>query len=472
MSRDRPRVVILGGGFAGLAAANKLSRADADVVLIDKKNHHLFQPLLYQVATAGLNPADIASPIRGLLSRQKNARVMMGSVVSINRAHRRVELETGNVEYDYLVVATGMVNNYFGHDDWEEHAPGLKTLEEATGLRRKMLLAFEAAEFEEDPDEVKALLTFVVVGGGPTGVEMAGALAEIGKEVLRSDFKNINPEKVRVILIEGQDKLLGAMTEESSESALEQITHPSRNVEVRLNTFVSEISARGVEAGGEFILSRHVIWAAGLKASPLTATLNTELDRAGRAIVTPRLHLPEDERVYVVGDLAHFDHDHNGLLPGLAPTAMQQGAHAAVNIKAQLKGRALKPFKFFDKGTMATIGRKAAVAEAGPLQLSGFIAWLAWLFIHLMFLVGFRNRIAVLTNWVYSYVAMRRSARLIVAPEQEMLGRRVLHEAPGSLDGARDFFSAHDEKSLRDMPEEDGLLRGEKEAQEKEKAAS
>ena len=290
MSREKPRVVVLGGGFAGLATVKALKNADAEVVLIDKKNHHLFQPLLYQVATAGLNPSDIASPLRGIVSKQKNTRVMLGSVESISRAKRRVQLESGCIDYDFLVVATGMVNNYFGHDEWEEHAPGLKTLEEATDLRRKMLLAFEAAEFEEDPDEVKALLTFVVVGGGPTGVEMAGALAEIGKEVLRNDFSNIDPEKVRVVLIEGQDELLGAMSDESSESALKQITAPARQVEVRLNTFVSEINARGVRAGDEFILSRNVIWAAGLKASPLTQSLNTELDRAGRAIVTAVRH--------------------------------------------------------------------------------------------------------------------------------------------------------------------------------------
>ena len=469
MSREKPRVVVLGGGFAGLATVKALKGADAEVVLIDKQNHHLFQPLLYQVATAGLNPSDIASPLRGIVSKQKNTRVMLGSVESISRANRRVQLESGCIDYDFLVVATGMVNNYFGHDEWEEHAPGLKTLEEATDLRRKMLLAFEAAEFEDDPDEVKALLTFVVVGGGPTGVEMAGALAEIGKEVLRNDFSNIDPEKVRVVLIEGQDELLGAMSDESSESALKQITAPARQVEVRLNTFVSEINARGVRAGDEFILSRNVIWAAGLKASPLTQSLNTELDRAGRAIVTPRLHLPEDERVYVIGDLAHFDDPEHGVLPGLAPVAMQQGAHAGKNIGKQLKGGALTAFSYFDKGTMATIGRKAAVAEVPMvnIKLSGFLAWVAWLFIHLMFLVGFRNQFAVLSNWIYSYVVMGRSARLIIDPEASMLGRRLLHEAPESLEGPHQFFTENDGEDVGKMPEEDGLLRGEKEAIER-----
>lgn len=434
MTLDKPRIVIIGGGFAGLNAAQALKNAHAEVIVLDKHNYHLFQPLLYQVATAGLSPADIASPIRGVLRKQKNARVILGQAMRIDREQRKVILNYGEIEYDYLIIATGMVNNYFGHKEWEETAPGLKTLEEALDIRRRMLLAFEAAEYTEDEEELRALMTFVIIGAGPTGVEMAGAIREVATEVMARDFRNVEASQARIILIEGQDRVLSAFSQESSKNALKALE--GLGVEVMLKTFVEELTDEGVRAGGKFIATKTVLWAAGLKAEPLVNTLGSEQDRAGRVIITPTLTLPDDERVYVLGDVAHFKHGEDGMLPGLAPVAMQQGKHAASNIMRHIAQKSLEPFHYLDKGTMATIGRAAAVAETGKLRLKGFIAWLAWLFIHLLFLVGFRNKVSVLVNWMYSYVAYRRSTRLIVNVEQSVLGRALLDHAPRSMEGS------------------------------------
>lgn len=438
----QPRVVIIGGGFGGLSMAMELKRKAVEVVLIDRRNYHLFQPLLYQVATAGLSPADIAAPIRGVLSSYRNTRVMLGNATRIDREKRHVTLESGGIDYDYLVIAAGMQNNYFGNDDWEEHAPGLKTLEEAVDIRRRMLLAFEAAEYEQDPEKVKSLLTFVVIGGGPTGVEMAGAIAEVAQEVMLRDFRNVDPSKTRIVLVEGQERLLPGMAEISSQRAKKALE--KRGVEVILNTFVTDITKRGVTAGDTFIPANNALWGAGLKGASVLGTLDTEVDRAGRVIVEPGLSIPGDERVYVIGDAAHFDHDDHGLLPGLAPVAMQQGKHAARNVLRHMRGQPLLPFEYFDKGSMATIGRHAAVAEAGSIKLGGFIAWLAWLFIHLIFLVGFRNKVSVLVNWVYSYIAFRRSTRLIVGIQDTYLGRKILAEAPKDLEGPGRLFEKSD----------------------------
>lgn len=431
-SAHKPRVVIVGGGFGGINAARELRKADVEVILIDRHNYHLFQPLLYQVATAGLSPADIASPIRSILQRQKNTQVLLGEVERVDRDARRVILRDGEVDYDYLILAAGMRNNYFGNDDWVEHAPGLKSIDEALDIRRKMLLAFEAAEYEEDPEERQRLLTFVVVGGGPTGVEMAGAIAEIAAEVMVSDFRNIDPAQARIVLIEGTERLLGAFSEESSASAQRQLE--SRGVEVILDTFVEDIDEHGVWAGGEFIPARSVVWGAGMKAESLADTLELEQDRIGRVIINEDLTAVGDDRVYVIGDMAHFDHGEEGVLPGLAPVAIQQGQRAAKNLLRVIAGKEPEPFEYFDKGTMATIGRAAAVAETGNLRLQGFTAWVAWLFIHLIYLVGFRNRVSVLLNWLYSYLLFRRSTRLIVGAQVGGFGRKLLRN--GHHEGA------------------------------------
>lgn len=419
-----PRVVIVGGGFGGLNAARELRKAPVEVILIDRHNYHLFQPLLYQVATAGLSPADIASPIRSVLHNQKNARVVLGEATHVDRTARKVHLKDGVVDYDYLILAAGMRNNYFGNDDWEEHAPGLKSIDEALDIRRTMLMAFEAAEYEDDPAAIERLLTFVVIGGGPTGVEMAGAIAEIAQEVMVSDFRNINSETARVLLIEGQDRLLPTFSEESSASALKQLER--RGVEVILNTFVEDVTDEGVTAGGELYPCHNSIWAAGLSAESIADTIQSEQNKAGALVVEADLSLPVDKRIYAVGDIAHFDHDEHGVLPGVAPVAIQQGKHVAANIKRAVRGETGEPFEYFDKGIMATIGRAAAVAETGPFKFQGFIAWLAWLFVHLLFLVGFRNKVSVVVNWLYSYLAFRRSTRLIVGAKPEGLGHRLL----------------------------------------------
>lgn len=414
MGERRPHVVILGGGFGGLAAARRLKRAPVRVTLVDKRNHHLFQPLLYQVATAALTAPDIAAPLRKVLRKQKNTTVLMGRVLDIDVEHRRVTLDHGQLEYDYLIVATGMTHNYFGHPEWEQHAPGLKSLPEALDIRARMLRAYEAAEREPDPAKRKELLTFVVIGGGPTGVEMAGALAEIASRTLASDFRNFEPAKeTRVILLEGAPRLLLAFSEESSASAklaLEQL-----GVDVRTGAMVRDVDAHGVVYGdGERIDASTVIWAAGLKASPLTADLGGELDRAGRVKVRPDLTVPGHPEVYVVGDLVHLEQD-GKLLPGVAQMALQSGRFAAEQIEREVRGEPKRErFVYRDKGSMATIGRAKAVAEVGRAKFDGLLAFLLWLVVHIFFLIDFRNRVSVLLEWAYAYFTWRRSARVIL----------------------------------------------------------
>ncbi len=409
--RLTPHVVIVGGGFAGLETAKALKAAPVRVTVIDKTNHHLFQPLLYQVATAGLSPAQIAAPIRHVLSKQKNCEVLMGEVVAIDAKERRVTLADGELTYDYLVLAAGARHSYFGNPTWEHHAPGLKTLDDALELRRRMLGAFEAAERTSDPGERAKAMTFVVVGAGPTGVEMAGAIAEVARFTLVKDFRRINPRDARIVLVEAGPRVLPMYTKGLSESALQQLE--DIGVEVRLNTMVKDLTADAVQLGDETVPARTVVWAAGNAASPLTRNLGAELDKAGRVVVTEHLTVPGSANTFAIGDLAHFGDATGKPLPGVSPVAIQQGNHAARNIRRAIVGKPLLPFKYFDKGSMATIGRHAAVADVMGLRFSGFPAWLAWLFVHLIFLVGFRNRLMVLVDWAWSYLSYQKGARLI-----------------------------------------------------------
>jgi len=409
----RPHVVILGGGFGGLYAARALARVPVRVTLLDRKNHHLFQPLLYQVATAGLNPSDIAAPIRRVLRDQKNATVELARAIAIDSKQKRVTLEDGSVDYDYLVVATGARHSYFAHPEWEACAPGLKSVEDALEMRRRVLLAFERADRETDPDVQRAWLTFVIVGGGATGVELAGALAELAHHVLKSDFRHIDPRSARILLVEGTPRLLGSYARELSENARETLT--AMGVTVRLETKVKMIDEDGVEMGDERIAAKTVLWAAGVKASPLAESLDVPLDGAGRVKVAPDLSVPGAPEVFVVGDLATMEQDGKPV-PGVAPAAMQGGAHAAKMIARRVDGKGTKPFHYLDKGSLATIGRAAAVAEIGQIRLTGLVAWLAWLGIHIVFLIGFKNRILVLLQWAWAYLAYDRGARVITQP--------------------------------------------------------
>ena len=410
--RNLRRVVIIGGGFGGLEAAKALRKAGVRITLLDRQNHHLFQPLLYQVAAAALSPADIAEPLRHILRNQENAEVILTEAKSIDVAGRRVITSDGPVEYDFLIVAAGARHSYFGRDEWEQFAPGLKTLDDALDIRRRMLMAFEIAEKTNDDAEREAAMTFVVVGGGPTGVEMAGAVAEIARVTLIKDFRHIDSSQARVFLIESGPEVLQAFSGELPKSALKQLT--DLGVDVRLNTKVEAISEAGVSlTGGEKISAKTVVWAAGNSASPLGASLGVPLDRQGRVIVCEDCSIPGRGEVFVIGDQAHFATGEGRPLPGLSPVAMQQGRHVAKNIVALLRGGSTSRFTYRDKGIMATIGRHAAVAEMGSLRMSGFLAWLAWLFIHIIFLVGFRNRLSVLFNWAYAYVTYGRGARLI-----------------------------------------------------------
>jgi NADH:ubiquinone reductase (H+-translocating) len=408
-----PHVVTVGGGFGGLYAARTLRGAPVRVTLIDRRNHHLFQPLLYQVATAALSPADIAAPIRQLLRRQRNATVVLGDVIGIDVAARAVTLASGrDIRYDYLVLAAGAVDQYFGHDDWVAHAPGLKRLEDAIEIRRRFLLGFEAAEQERDPQRSAALLTFVVVGGGPTGVEMAGAFAEVARHTLTGgDFRRIDPATARVLLLEGGPRLLATYPDQLSHrarAALERL-----GVEVRLDSIVTRIEPDAVWAGDERIPTHNVVWSAGVAASPLGAALGVATDRLGRVTVEPDLSLAGHPEVFVIGDLAAFPHQTGSPLPGIAPVAIQQGRAAAANIRRSVAGEPRRPFRYRDRGSLATIGRGAAVGLIGSRAVHGFLAWLIWLFVHLMYLVGFRNRVAVLLEWAWSYLTWQRGARLI-----------------------------------------------------------
>jgi len=416
----RPRVVVIGAGFGGLSVARGLAGERVQVTVVDRTNHHLFQPLLYQVAMAGLSPAEIAWPIRSILRRDENAAVVLAEVKGIDLQARTVLLNEESLSYDFLVVAAGGKTSYYGHKEWEAFAPGLKDLDDAVEIRRRVLLAFEAAERETHPDELQKLLTFVVVGGGPTGVELAGALAELANYVLARDFRRINPHSTRVMLIEGGERVLGAFSPEVSAKALEQLQQ--LGVQVQLKARVTRIDENGVYLGDQFIPSRTIIWGAGIEASPLGKLLAAPVDRMGRVIVEPDLTIPNHKEVFVIGDMANYSHQTGSPLPGVSPVAMQQGEMVAKNIMAALNNKPYGTFQYVDKGSMATIGRSRAVAQMGKLELSGFMAWMAWLLVHIFFLIGFRNRAVVLFNWTWSYFTYGRGARLItgrvVDPEE------------------------------------------------------
>lgn len=412
-SGTKPRVVILGAGFGGLNAARALRHAPVEVTVIDRQNHHLFQPLLYQVATAALNPSDIASPVRRILRNQRNVEILLAEASAVDVGRKQVVLVNGVVDYDFLIVATGATHSYFGHDEWAAFAPGLKSIPDALEIRSRVLFAFEAAERDPDATRRHAWLTFVVVGGGPTGVELAGAVAEIARHALAKDFRHIDPAQARVILLEGTDRVLPSFATPLPEKARRQLEH--LGVDVRTGQIVTAIDAEGVAVGPDRIEARTVLWAAGVAASPLARSLGAELDRAGRVRVARDLTLPGRPEVAVIGDLAHFDQD-GTLVPGVAPAAIQEGKHAAANVLRALRGEPLLPFRYLDKGSLATIGRAAGIAQIGRLRLSGWIAWLAWLFIHIFFLIGFRNRVLVLFSWAWSYMTYDRGARLITGP--------------------------------------------------------
>ena len=405
-----PRVVIIGGGFGGLDAARALAGAPVRVTLLDRHNHHVFQPLLYQVATAALSPGDIASPIRWILRHQQNVEVLLADVQTIDPVSRTVVTDHETVPYDFLVVATGAAHAYFGHPEWAARAPGLKTLDDALDMRRRVLLAFEAAERETDPARQQRLLTFVIIGGGPTGVELAGALGEIARQTLREDFRRIRPESSRIVLLEGGPHLLAAFPDRLRDSARKSLE--KLGVEVRLGTAVTAIDEDGVMAGGERISAQTILWAAGVAASPLATSLGVPLDRAGRVASEPTLTVPGHPEIFVAGDICAFTQDGKPL-PGVAQVAKQQGAHAARNIRHAIRGEALEPFRYVNFGNVATIGRGAAVVDIGPVRASGWLAWLFWLFLHIFWLIGFRNRAAVLGEWAWSYVTMQRRVRLI-----------------------------------------------------------
>ena len=407
-------MVIVGGGFGGLYAARALAGRPVRVTLLDRRNHHLFQPLLYQVATAALNPSDIAAPLRSVLRRAANVTVLLAEVERADLAARRLVLDRGEIGYDALVLAAGASHSYFSHEDWEVFAPGLKTLEDALEIRRRVLLAYEAAEREPDSAEQRALLTFVVVGGGPTGVELAGALGEISRQTIARDFRVIDPTKARIVLLEGGARILSAFPESLSHRAEEALRRIG--VEVRTSAVVTRVTADAVWLGGEQIRARTVLWAAGVAAAPLARTLGVPLDRSGRVAVAPDLSIPGFPEAFVIGDMCVFRDQSGAALPGVAPVAIQQGRAVADNALRRLSGQPTRPFRYRDRGSMATIGRAAAVAVVGRFQLSGAVAWLAWLLVHIAFLIGFRNRFLVLFEWAWAYVSWQRGARLITGP--------------------------------------------------------
>lgn len=406
-----PHVVIVGGGFGGLSAAKALRKAPVSLTVVDRHNHHLFQPLLYQVATATLSPGDIASPIRWILRHARNTRVLLGAVRTIDLVNRRLVLEDGaSIDYDYLIIATGTSHTYFGHDEWAPHAPGLKTLEDALAIRRRILVAFEQAERETDPVRQQWLLTFVLVGGGPTGVELAGTLAEIARQT-RSEFRNIDTRITRIVLIEAGPTILPSFASGLRDAARESLTR--LHVEVRDNTRVTGVDERGVILGGERLDAGTVLWTAGVAASPVTATLGVPRDRAGRVNVERDLSVPGHPEVFVIGDAAALSDGEGHQLPGVAQVAMQGGTHAARTIIGRLRGEAARPFVYKDRGSMAIIGRGSAVADIRGLRFSGALAWLAWLFLHIFELIGFRNRLVVMIEWASAYFTRQRSVRLI-----------------------------------------------------------
>jgi NADH:ubiquinone reductase (H+-translocating) len=411
MSEEKPRVMIVGGGFGGLEAAKKLADQDVRVTVIDRTNYHLFQPLLYQVATAALSPADIAAPVRAILSGWKNMEVILAEVESVDVAAKKIKTTDMEIPYDFLILATGARHSYFGHNEWEKLAPGLKSLEDAIELRRRLLMAFEYAEKIADEAARKAAMTFVIIGGGPTGVEMAGAIAEIARYTLAKDFRHIDPSQARVILIEADPRLLASFPEDLSISAMKQLV--DLGVEVRTSVRATNLTETGLQVGDEFIPCRVKIWAAGNNASFVGKTLGVPIDRVGRVMVNDDLTIPGHPEVQVIGDLANFSHQTGQPLPGVSPVAMQQGRHAARNILRMIKNREPQRFRYWDKGSMATIGRNKAVADLNFVHLSGLPAWLVWLFVHIIFLVGFRNRLAVLFQWAWAYFTFNAGARLI-----------------------------------------------------------
>ncbi len=418
---SKPHVVIIGGGFGGLYAARALKRAPVQVTLLDRRNHHLFQPLLYQVAMAALSPGDIASPIRWILRRQRNVDVLLAEAVSVDPAARTIQLTDGSITYDYLIVATGATHAYFGNDHWRQTAPGLKTLEDALDIRRRMLLAFERAEREPDPARQKTLLTFVMIGGGPTGVEMAGALAEMSRQSLAQDFRHINPGSARVVLVEGGPSILSAFPESLRKAAHDDLV--KLGVEVRTNSIVTEVEDGRVRIGKETIDAATILWTAGVAASPLGASLGAPLDRAGRVRINLDLTVPGHPDVFVIGDLATLNGPDGRPLPGVAQVAIQMGRHAAKQIVRSIEKQPLRPFRYRDLGNMATIGRASAIADFGTFRMSGVLAWLAWLFVHIMNLIGFRNRVVVLVQWAWAYFSYQRAIRLITgegAPANEV----------------------------------------------------
>jgi NADH dehydrogenase len=407
----KPQVVIVGAGFGGLEAAKLLVNEPVRLTVIDRTNHHLFQPLLYQIATAALSPADIAAPIRGILGRCKNTEIILAEVKSVNVEARTVDIGGREIAYDYLVLATGARHSYFGHDEWEKLAPGLKSLEDAIEIRRRLLLAFEYAEKMTDEAAKKAAMTFVIIGGGPTGVEMAGAIAEIARYTLAKDFKHIDPSSARVVLVEGDKRVISAFPEDLSAKALEQLKE--LGVEVHTGIHAENLTEEGLQVGDEFIPCRVKVWAAGNTASFVGKTTGAPVDRVGRVMVNEDLTIPGHPEVQVIGDLANFRGKDGKPLPGVSPVAMQQGRHAARNICAMMDDRRPQPFRYWDKGSMATIGRNRAVADLHVVHFSGLIAWMAWLFVHIIFLVGFRNRLAVLIQWGWAYFTFNKGARLI-----------------------------------------------------------
>src|SRR5438045_8672337 len=408
---NKPHVVIVGAGFGGLEAAKKLGRENVRVTVIDRTNYHLFQPLLYQVATAALSPADIAAPVRAVLSKYKNVEVILAEVQSVDIEAKKIRTTDTEIGYDFLILATGARHSYFGHNEWERLAPGLKSLEDAIEVRRSLAMAFEYAENITDEAARQAAMTFVIIGGGPTGVEMAGAIAEIARHTLAKDFRHIDPSQARVILVEGESRLLAAFPEDLSASALKQLV--DLGVEVRMGIHATNLTESGLQVGDEFIPCRVKIWAAGNNASFVGKTLGVAVDRVGRVMVDDDLTIPGHPEVQVIGDLANFSHQTGQPLPGVSPVAMQQGRHAARNILRMIKNREPRPFRYWDKGSMATIGRNKAVADLNFVHLSGLPAWLVWLFVHIIFLVGFRNRLVVLFQWSWCFLTFNAGSRLI-----------------------------------------------------------
>jgi len=419
MIQQNPKIVIIGGGFGGLQAAKELRNKPVEVTLIDRKNHHTFQPLLYQVATAVLSPGEIASPIRRILYKAKNIEVVLGEAQNIDAAKCLIKLQDDSeVPFDYLIVAAGARHSYFGNDDWEESAPGLKTIEDALEIRRRVLLAFELAEKEAILTGEHEPLNFVIVGGGATGVELAGAIAGIARRALAKDFKAIDTKNASVMLFEGSDRILNSFSPDLSNRAKQDLE--KLGVEIHLNSFVTDIRPGEVKVGDKWISTSVAVWATGVSASPLGKDFSTEVDKQGRVYVEKDLSVPKHKNIFVVGDMAHFDMENGEAVPGVAPAAIQMAQTACKNILSDINGKTRTDFTYWDKGSMATIGRNKAIVEAGRLKLTGFIAWLAWLFVHVLTLIGFRNRIWVITEWFWAYVTRERSARLITGDADEL----------------------------------------------------